>query len=70
MADAPGVIASERTRDYLTRSAFLSLAITGVVVATALLVGYLFRRFDAFLERRYRARLEVLGGQARGPADV
>lgn len=51
---------AERTTERLLRSAVVSLVATALAAAAIALLGFLFRRLDALLERRYRARIESL----------
>jgi small-conductance mechanosensitive channel len=50
----------ERTPEHLLKSLALSAVATVLAVGALLLAGWLVRRLDGYLERRYRARIEML----------
>lgn len=49
---------SERTPGQLRRSALVSLAATGILLAALWLAAFLFRRLDGWLARRYEALVQ------------
>jgi small-conductance mechanosensitive channel len=51
---------AERTPEKLLASAGVSVLATAIVVGGLFLLGWLFRRLDAILERRYKVRIESL----------
>ncbi|MCC7258463.1 MAG: mechanosensitive ion channel [Gammaproteobacteria bacterium] len=50
----------ERTPEHLLKSLALSVVATAVAIAALLLAGWLLRRLNGLLERRYGARIESL----------
>lgn len=54
---------AERTPERLLRSLALSVVATVAAAGAIVLFGWLFRRLDALLDRRYKARIESLSAK-------
>ena len=63
IAEAIDRYRAERSPERLGRSAIVSLLATVLFIAAAVLATFLFRRFDAFLERRYGSLVGGLRGK-------
>lgn len=61
---------AERTSSRLLSSAGVSLAATLIAVIAIIFFRFVFRRLDAFLERRYRTRIESLSEKMGDPMRV